>query len=149
MSMFDWKASEWASIASRRLWLYWAVSIPLTLIILVIWYIWLVQHPPLSNASLRTTHMIQRHDLGRERISRHTQHSSGFARFKEISSRVDKKQDTKHHHFRSVLKMRKKSLNRDQETGSLSIAPPGDESDPNPLRIRPTHRALTGQGPRR
>lgn len=45
MSMSDWKAPNWASVASSRLWLYWAISVPLTLIIMVVWYIWLVYHP--------------------------------------------------------------------------------------------------------
>ncbi|KAF2662093.1 hypothetical protein K491DRAFT_279713 [Lophiostoma macrostomum CBS 122681] len=40
MTMFDWQAERWSEVVSQRLWLYWVVSIPLTLIILTIWYFW-------------------------------------------------------------------------------------------------------------
>ncbi|KAH8596792.1 hypothetical protein B0O99DRAFT_618648 [Bisporella sp. PMI_857] len=44
MSMFDWKAKKWSAVASTRLWPYWVVSIPLTLVIMAIWWTWLVRH---------------------------------------------------------------------------------------------------------
>jgi hypothetical protein len=38
MSMLDWKAPSWAYVAFSRMWLYWAISVPPILIIMVMWY---------------------------------------------------------------------------------------------------------------
>jgi hypothetical protein len=40
MNMFDWSASDGGNIASKWLWIYFAVTIPLTGIILVLWWFW-------------------------------------------------------------------------------------------------------------
>jgi len=39
MSMFNWQGDS-GSILSSYLWLYFAITIPLTLIVLLIWYLW-------------------------------------------------------------------------------------------------------------
>ena len=44
MSMFNWQASAGTNVLSSRFWVYWAVTVPLTLIVLAVWYFWLRQH---------------------------------------------------------------------------------------------------------
>lgn len=39
MPMFDWDAAE-NKLVNRRFWLYWAVTIPLTILVLTVWSIW-------------------------------------------------------------------------------------------------------------
>lgn len=39
--MFDWKAGPESNVMSRHIWIYWAVTIPLTLLVLLIWVIWM------------------------------------------------------------------------------------------------------------
>ena len=39
MPMFDWDATE-DRLVSRRFWIYWAVTVPLTAAVLVIWLAW-------------------------------------------------------------------------------------------------------------
>tara|TARA_R110002003_G_scaffold59_9_gene5291 strand:+ start:3889 stop:5529 length:1641 start_codon:yes stop_codon:yes gene_type:complete len=44
MDMFDWQAPEGASVLSSRFWIYWAVTIPLTLTVFSIWFAWQQSH---------------------------------------------------------------------------------------------------------
>ncbi|PVH92010.1 hypothetical protein DM02DRAFT_620193 [Periconia macrospinosa] len=131
MSMFDWRAAQWSSIASHRLWFYWAVSIPLTLIIMVIWYIWL------------------RRDLDQEHTSRRARHNLATMGFKDISMSMDGTQTSKEHRSWSYPRMRKKKYAQDQEAGHADPhlhTPNSKFKGPN---IKPFERVHTGQGPRR
>ena len=40
MPLLDWGAPNNASIVSPRLWIYWAVTVPLTATVLLLWSIW-------------------------------------------------------------------------------------------------------------
>ena len=40
MSMFDWQA-ETESVIASRFWIYWVVTIPLTLATICAWYLWI------------------------------------------------------------------------------------------------------------
>ena len=40
MSMFDWQANA-ESVLTSRFWIYWAVTIPLTLATICAWYLWI------------------------------------------------------------------------------------------------------------
>jgi hypothetical protein len=44
MDMFDWQAPKGASVVSFRLWIYWAVTAPLTVVVVSIWFLWLRTH---------------------------------------------------------------------------------------------------------
>ena len=44
MSMFNWQAPPGTNILSSRFWVYWAVTIPLTLLVLTVWLFWLHLH---------------------------------------------------------------------------------------------------------
>jgi hypothetical protein len=40
MPLFDWEASSNSSILKPRFWIYWAVTVPATAVILVLWRMW-------------------------------------------------------------------------------------------------------------
>ncbi|PMD55753.1 uncharacterized protein K444DRAFT_482302, partial [Hyaloscypha bicolor E] len=40
MPLFDWEASTTLHIMKSRSWIYWAVAIPSTILVLVFWRIW-------------------------------------------------------------------------------------------------------------
>lgn len=42
--MFNWQASGTEPVLSSRFWIYWAVTLPLTLLVLSVWLSWLHQH---------------------------------------------------------------------------------------------------------
>ena len=44
MSMFNWQASGNDPVLSSRFWIYWAVTLPLTLLVLSVWLSWLHHH---------------------------------------------------------------------------------------------------------
>ena len=44
MDMFDWQAPKSASVVSSRFWIYWAVTAPLTIVVVSIWFLWLRTH---------------------------------------------------------------------------------------------------------
>jgi hypothetical protein len=44
MDMFDWQAPKGASVVSFRFWIYWAVTAPLTVAVVSIWFFWLRTH---------------------------------------------------------------------------------------------------------
>ncbi|CAN9376029.1 unnamed protein product [Alternaria sp. RS040] len=44
MDMFDWQAPKGASVVSFRFWIYWAVTAPLTVMVVLIWFFWLRTH---------------------------------------------------------------------------------------------------------
>jgi Mg2+ and Co2+ transporter CorA len=44
MDMFNWQAPKGASVLSFRFWIYWAVTAPLTLVVVLIWFFWLRAH---------------------------------------------------------------------------------------------------------
>ena len=57
MSMFNWQASGTDRVLSSRFWIYWAVTLPLTLLVFSVWLFWLHQHkkhePPKSLDGIR------------------------------------------------------------------------------------------------
>ena len=40
MGMFDFQESDGSVVVSRYFWVYWTISIPLTLFVMVTWLIW-------------------------------------------------------------------------------------------------------------
>jgi len=40
MPLFDWEASTSSSVVKTRFWIYWAVTVPATVIVLVLWRMW-------------------------------------------------------------------------------------------------------------
>lgn len=40
MPLFEWNAISDGMIVSKRFWIYWAVTVPLTFLTLVIWALW-------------------------------------------------------------------------------------------------------------
>ncbi|KAI8941183.1 hypothetical protein NX059_002420 [Plenodomus lindquistii] len=59
MEMFNWQANKSASVVSPRLWIYWAVTLPLTFAVCSIWLFWLRAHQ--KSESQRTRHMTDIH----------------------------------------------------------------------------------------
>lgn len=41
MPLFDWDSSPGGGIATHHLWIYWAVTVPLTVLVLSTWAIWI------------------------------------------------------------------------------------------------------------
>jgi len=41
MEMFNWQAPQGASVVSSRFWIYWAITVPLTLLVFSIWTVWI------------------------------------------------------------------------------------------------------------
>ena len=48
MGMFDWQADSDAPVVSARFWVYWAVAVPLTLVVLALWGAWMLAHKELE-----------------------------------------------------------------------------------------------------
>ena len=42
MPVFNWVTASGNPIISNRFWIYWAVTLPLTFLVLLIWIVWLV-----------------------------------------------------------------------------------------------------------
>ena len=42
MSIFDWQGDDGDAVVSYRFWIYWCITIPLTILILVLWRAWWV-----------------------------------------------------------------------------------------------------------
>ena len=78
MSMFNWQASGTDRVLSSRFWIYWAVTLPLTLLVFSVWFFWLHQHkmhePPKSLDGIRN---LQARSKPRDKfkIGRHIQSS--------------------------------------------------------------------------
>ena len=51
--MFNWQASGTDPVLSSRFWIYWAVTLPLTLLVLSVWLSWLHQHKSHEPKSLQ------------------------------------------------------------------------------------------------
>ena len=52
MSMFNWQASGTDPVLSSRFWIYWAVTLPLTLLVFSVWLFWLHKHKEHESKSL-------------------------------------------------------------------------------------------------
>ena len=39
--MFNWQASGEGTVVSGRIWIYWAFTIPLTIIVIIVWFLWM------------------------------------------------------------------------------------------------------------
>lgn len=53
MSMFDWNADDGSSVLTPRFWIFWAIAAPLTLLIIIGWFVWFYQERSLFQAQLR------------------------------------------------------------------------------------------------
>lgn len=40
MPLFEWNAADDGMVVSKRLWVYWAVTVPLTCLTIVVWVLW-------------------------------------------------------------------------------------------------------------
>ena len=40
MPLFEWDAVDDGTVVSKRFWIYWAVTVPLTILTLVVWVLW-------------------------------------------------------------------------------------------------------------
>ena len=40
MPLFNWDATHWSAVVSNRFWLYWAVTVPATAMVLILWRVW-------------------------------------------------------------------------------------------------------------
>ena len=47
MNMFDWRADD-DSVVASRFWIYWIITIPLTLMTVCMWYIWVNKRAALA-----------------------------------------------------------------------------------------------------
>ncbi|MCJ1243175.1 hypothetical protein MMC30_000372 [Trapelia coarctata] len=41
MPMFNWQADSTTAVVSPRFWVYWAITAPLTIVVVLIWFIWI------------------------------------------------------------------------------------------------------------
>ena len=69
MSVFNWQASGTDPVLSSRFWIYWAVTLPLTLLVFSVWLTWLHQHKshepkPLQGISNMGTNAKAKHNVG-------------------------------------------------------------------------------------
>ncbi|KAL6231866.1 hypothetical protein BDW75DRAFT_219017 [Aspergillus navahoensis] len=55
MGMFDWQAPEGGRVVTPRLWIYWATTVPLTLIVAAIWLILYKRHLHREKSPFETT----------------------------------------------------------------------------------------------
>lgn len=53
MPLFNWDAEKSSSVVNERFWIYWAVTVPLTLTTLVIWLSWTHRQTLLHRAQER------------------------------------------------------------------------------------------------
>ena len=58
MPLLDWQAPRGTSIISQRFWIYWAVTVPLTAAVLLLWSTWylLSGHQPAKPRAARAAH---------------------------------------------------------------------------------------------
>ncbi|KAL4995594.1 hypothetical protein BDV10DRAFT_128087 [Aspergillus recurvatus] len=55
MGMFDWQAPEGSRVVTPRLWIYWAITVPLTLIVAAIWLVLYKRHLRREKSPFQTT----------------------------------------------------------------------------------------------
>ena len=67
MGMFNWQASGTDPVLSSRFWIYWAVTLPLTLLVLSVWLSWLHQHKSHEPKSLQAVSNLQARPKARSR----------------------------------------------------------------------------------
>ena len=41
MPLFDWQAARGSPVVTHRFWIYWAITIPLTIVVVAIWFVWI------------------------------------------------------------------------------------------------------------
>ena len=41
MPMFNWQADSGTAVVSPRFWVYWAITAPLTILVVLVWFIWI------------------------------------------------------------------------------------------------------------
>ncbi|KAF2801889.1 uncharacterized protein BDZ99DRAFT_577333, partial [Mytilinidion resinicola] len=104
MSMFDWRAPQWTSIVSKRMWIYWTVSIPLTLIIIVIWQLWL------------------RIDIDHYQKSTQSNSVSSGPKTEDSSTKLSPKKVAEKMREWSRLRMRRRKPSNDEEAGTTEQA---------------------------
>jgi O-antigen/teichoic acid export membrane protein len=40
MPLFNWDAEAWSEVAKPRFWIYWAITVPLTIMTITTWQLW-------------------------------------------------------------------------------------------------------------
>lgn len=83
MPLLDWRAPRGGSVVSHRFWIYWAVTVPLTAVILLLWSTWYLfsghrrgQHDPARRTVRRDGRS------GREGFDMHVFTSFGLGRLR-------------------------------------------------------------------
>ncbi|KAF2498168.1 hypothetical protein BU16DRAFT_558239 [Lophium mytilinum] len=104
MSMFDWRAPQLTSIVSKRMWIYWVVSIPLTLIIIVIWQLWL------------------RIDIDQYQKSTQSNNVLAKPKSQDLSTKLSPKKVAEKVQEWSRLRMRRRKPSQDEEAGTTKPA---------------------------
>jgi len=41
MPIFNWQADSGTTVVSHRFWIYWAITVPLTIVVVLVWFIWI------------------------------------------------------------------------------------------------------------
>lgn len=68
MSMFNWQAAGTDPVLSSRFWIYWAVTLPLTLLVFSVWFFWLHQHKKHEPRSLNGVQFLQTRTKLRDKL---------------------------------------------------------------------------------
>lgn len=63
-TMFDWKAQPGASVVSHRFWIYWAFTVPITLLVFAGCMIWLREEKNRDQRHIRAKYQIVRRGTG-------------------------------------------------------------------------------------
>lgn len=63
MSMFNWDAADSSPVLSRRFWIYWAVTLPLTAVVVLAWLLWTHRQTLLHRAQDREAREQFRDDM--------------------------------------------------------------------------------------
>ena len=108
MPMFNWQTVHKQEILSPWLWIYWAVTLPLTVAVVLIWYIWI----------RRTDNLHRNEDLARANTFDHKTGQQGTVNSgrSPVSSRADPAVSRKGPIISSI-----RAQAPEQEEGSLSM----------------------------
>ena len=82
--MFNWQAPPGSKILSSHFWIYWAVTIPLTLFVLTVWTLWLQTHNGDEPKFLRGQATVKDKDL----FSRSSRRVSVLRLYYSVISRI-------------------------------------------------------------
>ncbi|KAH7087012.1 hypothetical protein FB567DRAFT_629057 [Paraphoma chrysanthemicola] len=71
MDMFDWQASKGTSVISSRFWIYWAVTVPLTILVLSIWFWHRAHHEKTRRSAAKAVYRADARPAADKRKSQH------------------------------------------------------------------------------